>query len=159
MALPFGVVVCDGEQYYKPFWFGDQCPVPPLLRRPFRHGVTDCYSLIRDWYRVERNILLPEFPRDWNWWLVKGRDMYLKGFREAGFRVVDRALPRVGDGILFRIRSDTPNHAAVVVDDRFMLHHPSSTTPYDPLRVSHRQILDRRWKRFITHWVRHESEP
>ena len=51
LALPFGVVVCDRAQAYRPFWFGDQCPIPPLLGRPFRHGVTDCFSVVRDWYR------------------------------------------------------------------------------------------------------------
>ena len=47
-ALPWGVV-------YKSkglFWFGDQCPIPDLLGRQFRTGVTDCYSLVRDWYRL-----------------------------------------------------------------------------------------------------------
>ena len=47
-------------------------------------GVSDCYSLIRDWYRTERGIALPEFPRDWEWWEYGG-DLYAMGFAEAGF--------------------------------------------------------------------------
>ncbi|MDR3427935.1 Mov34/MPN/PAD-1 family protein [Silvimonas sp.] len=38
----------------------------PLVGRSFHHGVLDCYSLIRDWYRRERGISLPDFERAGN---------------------------------------------------------------------------------------------
>ncbi len=156
LAAPFGVVVCDRSQCIDRFWFGDQCPPLPLLGRPFRHGVTDCYSLIRDYYRQERNVLLPDFPRDWNWW-VEGLDLYRVGFGKAGFRAIDAADSGIGDVVLFRVRSKVPNHAAVVQADGGMAHHPASLRPYDSLQASRCEPLER-WRRFATHWLRHEGD-
>ncbi len=155
LAAPFGVVVCDRSRCIDRFWFGDQCPPSPLLGRPFRHGVTDCYSLIRDYYRQEKNVLLPDYPRDWNWW-IQGLDLYSAGFEEAGFRVIDPADAADADAVMFRMRSKVPNHAAVLLDGGWMLHHPASLRPYDPLRVSYREPL-KRWKRHVMHWVRYEG--
>ena len=54
------------------------------------------------------------------------------------------------------MRSKVPNHAAVLLDDGWMLHHPASMRPYDVMRVSYREPLAR-WKRHITQWVRYEG--
>ena len=35
----------------------------PLVGRPFHHGTLDCYGLMRDWYRLEWGLELPDFPR------------------------------------------------------------------------------------------------
>ena len=155
LAVPFGVVVCDGSRRIDRFWFGDQCPVLPPLGRAFRHGVTDCYSLIRDHYRQARNVLLPDYPRDWNWW-IQGLDLYRAGFEEAGFRVIDPAEADDADAVMFQMRSKVPNHAAVLLDGGLMLHHPASLRPYDTRRISYREPLER-WKRHVTHWVRYEG--
>ena len=64
--------------------------------------------------------------------------------------------PRGADAVLFRMRSKVPNHAAVLLDDGWMLHHPASMRPYDVMRVSYREPLAR-WKRHITQWVRYEG--
>ena len=156
LAVPFGVVVCDRSRCIDRFWFGDQCPVLPPLGRPFRHGVTDCYSLIRDFYRKTRDVLLPDYPRDWNWW-IQGLDLYRAGFEEAGFRPVDPADADQADAVLFRMRSKVPNHAAVLLDGGWMLHHPASIHPYDTLRTSRSEPLAR-WKRHVTHWLRYEGQ-
>jgi proteasome lid subunit RPN8/RPN11 len=75
-AMPWGIIVSSEENAQDPFWFGDQVPIdlgqaglPPLVGRIFRHGVQDCYDTIRDWYWLERGIRLPNFARDWEWWL------------------------------------------------------------------------------------------
>ena len=157
LAVPFGVVVCERSRCIDGFWFGDQCPTLPLLGRPFRHGVTDCYSLIRDFYRLERNVLLPDYPRDWNWWL-QGLDLYRAGFEEAGFRPLDPEDADQADAVLFQMRSKVPNHAAVLLDGGWMLHHPASVRPCDIMRVSYREPLAR-WKRHVVQWVRYEGRP
>lgn len=155
LAVPFGVVVCNRSRCVDRFWFGDQCPTLPLVGRPFRYGVTDCYSLIRDWYRTQRGVLLPDYPREWNFW-VEGLDMYGAGFGEAGFRRIDPADAGEGDSVLFRIRSRVPNHAAVLLGGGWMLHHTASRLPYDVMWLSNREPLDR-WERFASHWLRYEG--
>ena len=75
-AIPWGIFESSVDNAKEPFWFGDQVPIdegpagsPPIVGRYFRHAVTDCYDVIRDWWRLERGVLLPNFPRDWEWWL------------------------------------------------------------------------------------------
>ena len=151
--VPFGVVVCSSSKRVTDrFWFGDTYPVRGLLSRPFRHGVWDCYSAVRDWYRLDRGLILPEMPRDWNWWL-NDLDMYAEGFGKVGFRIIAREDAGPGDAALFRIRAKVSNHAGVLVDSEWMLHHPATFSPFDITRTSH---FDRvaRWSRFATHWLR-----
>jgi len=47
LGIPFVILVVP---FIDLFAFGDQLPRAPLIGRGFRHGVHDCYSLIRDWY-------------------------------------------------------------------------------------------------------------
>ena len=47
LGIPF-VVMC--WPLYDVFWWGDKLPRAPLIGRGFRHGIHDCYSLIRDYY-------------------------------------------------------------------------------------------------------------
>lgn len=93
----------------------------PLVGRAFAHGVLDCYTLVRDWYRRERGIVLPDFERDDGWWL-KGGDLYMQQFEAAGFERIDGPL-QVGDGILMQILAPVANHAAVYIGDGQILQH------------------------------------
>jgi len=75
-GVPWGIIVSSSEGAKDVFWFGDQVPIdmgstgtPPLVGRGFRHAVTDCYDCIRDWYRLNTSLVLPNFARDWEWWL------------------------------------------------------------------------------------------
>ena len=94
----------------------------PLVGRQFVHGVLDCYSLIRDWYRKERGIELVDFERREEWW-NKGDNLYLDNFRKAGFEPVDVKDIQAGDVILMQIGARVVNHAAVYLGRDMMLHH------------------------------------
>lgn len=93
----------------------------PLVGRPFIHGTLDCYALVRDWYKRERDIELPNYERHYNWW-NKGQDLYMQLFRDAGFEPITDAI-QVGDVILMQVRAPVVNHAAVYIGDGKMLHH------------------------------------
>ena len=160
LAAPFAVVVCTASTAYVPWWFGDQRPTPGIIGRPFRHGVLDCYSFVRDWYRQEYGISIPDFPRDWEWWR-KGQDLYREGFYRAGGRCIDPADARPGDVVLCRIRSRVTNHAVVLMPDGWVGHHFGSTVPYDPGAVSRVQRAGRWLAKLRTHtlrWHRHAGE-
>lgn len=106
----------------------------PLVGRSFAHGVLDCYTLIRDWYRAERGIALRDFSRTDDWWTL-GDDLYMRHYREAGFEPLgEGAMLQAGDVIIMQVRADVPNHAGVYLGDGTMLHHLygrlSSRDPY-----------------------------
>lgn len=95
---------------------------PSLTGRVFMHGIADCYSIIRDYYAQELEIVLPDFPRQDEWW-NKGENLYLKHYAEAGFREVQTM--QKNDLILMTIGSTKINHGAVLVrpESGVILHH------------------------------------
>jgi cell wall-associated NlpC family hydrolase len=158
MDVPWGLVITDGARVSRPFFWGDMLDPPPLLRRDFRHGPSgtdgsgDCYALIRDWYRMERQIVLPEFPRDDVWWAggQNGDNLYLNGFAKAGFTDIGRAAglrdPRLGDVFLVTIRSKVPNHGGVYLGKGMIIHHPGKCLSIEkPLGE---------WVKLVSHWLR-----
>lgn len=152
--IPWGIVPVINGRATELFVWGGSSPVPDLIGRPFRHGVTDCYALIRDWYRLEMNTVLPDYARGWEWW-TQGETMYEDNFASAGFeRLPAGAGLRVGDVCLFRIRSRTPNHAGVYVGKGLVLHHLSGKYGYDPGRLSCREPIVRR-ANMVEYWLRY----
>jgi cell wall-associated NlpC family hydrolase len=169
MAKPWGIILCDGVVTRDPFWFGDEVPMPPLEGRSFRHGVTDCFSLVRDYYRSERGILLPYSPRDNAWWqdhrdpvsrevVFKAQNLYEDALAQLPFRKLRDSEPlEPGDGMLFAIRSATgANHGAVYVGDGMMLHHPAPLSPRDGNSLSRKELVAR-YHNFRTGYYRWEG--
>lgn len=160
LEVPFVIVSANEGASSAPFAWGDQLlDDDPLVGRQFRHGVRDCYAVIRLWYLRETGTLLPDYPRNWNWWLDDtpgDKDIYRRYFADAGFYAIDRSQARPGDAWLAAVRSTVPNHAGVLVGDGLALHHPSSGLPYDPSRLSKRDPIAR-WTPYVTHWVRLEQ--
>jgi cell wall-associated NlpC family hydrolase len=146
LGLPFVVMVWP---VYDVFWWGDVLERAPLLGRGFRHGIHDCYSLIRDYFRERRGVELPNQPRDWAWWDDFHRlDLYRDNFKAAGFEVIDkREATQPGDTLLMAFNYTVPMHGAVVWDDELIIHHPAGQRSVDPTRLS---VLVPR-SRFIRH--------
>lgn len=117
VGWPSGVVVvCEPDGYH-----------PPLIGREFSHGVLDCYSLVRDYFKEVCSIEIPNFERHDGWW-EQGLNLYLDNFEKAGFvKVLDQ--PRAPDELqmhdvtLMQVLSNTVNHAAVYVGDSKIIHH------------------------------------
>ena len=105
--------------------------VAPLLGREWCHGVLDCYSMIRDWYRYTEKddplgpglgIELLEFPRDDHWW-NNGGSLYEDGYPKTGFVSVPKESLRKHDVILMGWDAPTPHHAAISMEGNMILHH------------------------------------
>ncbi len=160
--LPFVIVATNGQASAEPFAWGDQIiDQRPLIGRPFRHGVDDCYALIRAYWQKHRGETLPDFPRQWEWWgndAQEGvdRDLYRRYFASAGFYEIDGSEAGTGDIWLAAIRSEVPNHAGVYLDRGLALHHAALRLPFDPARLSRRDPISR-WIPYITHWVRRDK--
>ncbi|MCW2242271.1 NlpC/P60 family protein [Azospirillum canadense] len=148
MDVPWGIIVTDGVGALDPILWGDFLLDTPLVGRPFVHGVTDCYALIRAYYHQERGVTLPDHARTYEWWTA-GENHYLDHFARHGFRVIDAGEARPGDGFLAQVLSPVPNHAGVLIEDGLVLHHLDR-------RLSRREPAFP-WKRHITHWMRLEA--
>lgn len=92
-----------------------------LINRPFLHGMFDCYTLIRDYYRRNFNILLPtNIQRNWEWW-TDGSNLYVDNARSYGFEEVTDI--KKHDVLVMNIGSQVPNHGAIYIGDNKILHH------------------------------------
>jgi cell wall-associated NlpC family hydrolase len=112
--------------------------------------------MVRAWFRQERDITLPDYPRSWEWWLDSApgeKDLYRKYFSDAGFVPVDPREIVEGDCWLAAVRSTVPNHAGVFLSNGLTIHHPSSGLPSDPNRLSKREAFAR-WQPYVTHYLR-----
>ena len=178
-GVPWMVIVNDEHTIQDVFWLGDEVPIPPLLGRTFRHGVTDCYGLIRDAYRLgraaladepnaERRIhnwpfeptLLMQMPRDHEWWtdpndLNPGANLYTANFEAAGFYALDSDdPPEVGDVFFSRFHpgarhNPKVNHAGLYIGNGLLLHHVEGA-------LSCRSPLHI-YQRTIAQWVRYRG--
>ena len=134
------------------FSFGGAIPKPSMLRE-YRHGTSDCYSLIRSYYCHERKIDLPDYPRGWEWW-HEGGNLYEENFRDCGFYELsaNEALEE-GDVFLASIRSRAINHGGVYLGSGLIFHHLAGSEPYDPTRLPRKEPIER-WSKFIQTWLR-----
>lgn len=148
-GLPWYIVAVPGGAW--------TCSEPeaeiPLVGRPFEHGVLDCYSEIRDYFRQVLAIELPDFARRDDWW-KHGDDLYRKHFAEAGF--VDAGDPdntplQLHDVVVMQVAADQANHAAVYVGGQRILHHYYG-------RLSGHDVWGGYWRRHAVLLLRHQSQ-
>lgn len=164
-GVPWAIVVLDDERIAgSPVIWGTKKPLLPIIGRPFCHGVTDCYSVVRDVFRLGKDELaaqgiedwpfdpieLYDLPRDDAWW-NKGDNFYLDHYQKQGFRVIEMDQARPGDCFLVKIRSTTCNHAGVYVGNEQIIHHL-------PQRLSRREPAGL-WARGAELWLRYEGKP
>lgn len=167
-GVPWGIVGLDGTVCSKVIVFGDQVQPPPLLPegglpgRFFIHGITDCYSAIRDWYKIEKNILLKEIPRSWEWW-KDSQDLYKDNFELVGFRQVNPEIirqqgPQIGDVALACVGMGVKklNHAGVYVGSGLLYHHLTAKEPFDMSRIAKREPVQKYYD-YIKMWVRYDE--
>ena len=95
----------------------------PILGRQWAWGVTDCYTLVRDWYKEKLNIDLIDWHRPTTLEEFNKNPMFEKCAEKTGFRELrpDEKLIN-GDLLFMSIFSNNLNHVAIFVDGD-VLHH------------------------------------
>ena len=97
--------------------------VPGLLGRPWVWGVTDCWSLVVDWYKQEKNIKLKDYARTMTPDQFLDNPLFEDYAWRTGFRELrpDESLEK-GDVLLMSIMYPTLNHVGIFLGD-MVLHH------------------------------------
>ena len=67
--------------------------------------MTDCCGFVRDWYRQELGINLPNYNRIDGWW-DNGGNLYVDNFEDTGFYPVKDL--KIGDMIVMQINANVP---------------------------------------------------
>ncbi|BEM76408.1 peptidase P60 [Serratia marcescens] len=117
MALPWVIVSWPEGDIRTLEPRGDR----PLVGRQFVLGHADCWSLIRDYYRLERHVLLPNYSVERQWWDL-GENLYMDNWQACGFREFTGD-PLPGDVVIMQVQSPVPNHAGVLLAGNMLLHH------------------------------------
>jgi len=156
-SVPWGLLTCDGVDSSAIVWWGSRAPdhIEPLDKRTFRHGISDCYALIRDYYLLHFGIDLPEFAREWEWW-KQSEDLLRNGFESAGFRRISQSEAKPGDVWLASLMSEKITHCGVLLDNDLTYHQPGAGRPVDESKKAAIQPIYR-YIPHITLWVRHKD--
>jgi proteasome lid subunit RPN8/RPN11 len=119
----------------------------PLVGRQFIHGSLDCFTLLRDYYRYNLGIALPDVWHAYDWW-QEGENLYLDHCTAAGFEQVES--PRLHDVVLMKIASRVPNHVGIYTGDGRILHHMAN-------QLSRHDTYGGIWQRATHGFYRHRD--
>jgi len=118
--LPWYIVNPKTEQwgFYKPIGYK-----PPVLGRPWVWGVTDCWSLVVDWYKEEKGVELLDYQRPTTPEEFLEDPVFEKYLPSRGFRLLEPNEKLIdGDVLAMSIFGKGLNHVAIFLNGD-VLHH------------------------------------
>lgn len=125
----------------------------PLLNRPYAFGVFDCFSLMRDYYKRELHIELPELPREERVWASEPNYMAKQAVENFDLvKMPPNSKVMIGDLFFIQTGADGADHIAIYVGSDRILHQMRN-------RLSKTDIYGGSYwqEHTISHW-RHKSK-
>jgi proteasome lid subunit RPN8/RPN11 len=94
------------------------------LDKDFNIPKSDCFTLVRDYYKIEKNIHINDYER------IEGdfkntSNLILNNFEIEGFRKVDEM--KKDDVLLISDGDNNITHMGIYLDNDLILHHPRNT--------------------------------
>lgn len=133
------------------FVWADPSGNAPYLGREWVYGITDCYALLRDFYRREFGIILDDFERGEELeWESRDWRMFDRNYEKQGFRPVDKP-GKKGDMLLMQVDAPFPNHVGVMAGDGMLFYHHLMN------RLSQTSIWGGLWEHSCCHILRHKD--
>lgn len=130
----------------------------------FEYGSEDCLTTLTKYFDTMENIKVGNDYARWAGWEREGHDFFVDNFRKEGFELLDfpRGDPwgkhmQTSDVMLMsihslsdRANSGVPNHCAVWLEPRMMLHHMFGRRS---------EIIPFKYRNSTTHILRHKDIP
>ena len=91
----------------------------PLIGRQWEYGKADCFTLVRDWFKLQ-GVELPDYERPKS--TETCESIFLKEMPLQGFEAVTLQTRQPGDVLIMRMATRTPMHAAILLPDERILH-------------------------------------
>ena len=96
-----------------------------LLGRPWTWEYTNCWQLVREFYKAELNINLIDFEKPDDPEHFAFNPIFEDCYEKGGFRALDDDEPmKLYDCPLMNFSGDGLNHIAVLCENNMLLHHP-----------------------------------
>jgi proteasome lid subunit RPN8/RPN11 len=117
----WGIVATDGQGISELVWLSNEIQ-PYDTKRHFEWFSWDCYAIVRNWYILNRNLVLPNFTREWEFW-KKPINTIEDGIATIPFaKKIPTEKAQVGDTAVFAVLGSVVNHVGVICGDNELLH-------------------------------------
>ena len=123
--------------------------VNKYIGRDFEIGKSDCFTLLREYYKNELNIDFSDYPHK-DGWYEENPQIIIQNYQKEGFRAVNLADIQKHDILIFAFTSEYPMHFGIYQDNDLFLHHERN-------KYSNIEFLSDSFKRRIKLVVRHKT--